>query len=47
MIRPTTTKIIGTKWVLKNKLDEHDLISRNKARLLAKGYNQQEGIDFG
>ena len=39
--------IIGTKGVLKNKFDEHGLITRNKARLLAKGYNQQEGIDFG
>lgn len=39
--------IIGTKWVLKNKLDEHDLITRNKSRLIAKGYNQQEGINFG
>ena len=39
--------IIYTKWVFKNKLNEHGLITRNKARLLAKGYNQQEGIDFG
>ena len=39
--------IIGTKWVFKNKLDEHGLITRNKVRLLAKGQNQQEGIDFG
>ena len=39
--------IIGTKWVFKNKLDEHGLITRNKARLVVKGYNQQEDIDFG
>ncbi|GJY09377.1 retrovirus-related pol polyprotein from transposon TNT 1-94 [Tanacetum coccineum] len=38
--------IIGTKWVFKNKLDENGIISRNKARLIAQGYNQQEGIDF-
>nr|GEU83394.1 retrovirus-related Pol polyprotein from transposon TNT 1-94 [Tanacetum cinerariifolium] len=38
--------IIGTKWVFKNKLDENGVVSRNKARLVAQGYNQQEGIDF-
>ncbi|GJU94468.1 retrovirus-related pol polyprotein from transposon TNT 1-94 [Tanacetum coccineum] len=35
-----------TKWVFKNKLDENGIVSRNKARLVAQGYNQQEGIDF-
>ena len=38
---------IGTKWVFKNKLDEQGVIVRNKARLVAKVYNQEEGIDFG
>ncbi|GJV88095.1 retrovirus-related pol polyprotein from transposon TNT 1-94 [Tanacetum coccineum] len=38
--------IIGTKWVLRNKLDENGIVSRNKARLVAQGYNQQEGIDY-
>ncbi|XP_068476793.1 uncharacterized protein [Phaseolus vulgaris] len=37
--------IIGTKWVYRNKMDEHEAIT--KARLVAKGYNQEEGIDFG
>ncbi|GJQ96112.1 retrovirus-related pol polyprotein from transposon TNT 1-94, partial [Tanacetum coccineum] len=36
----------GTKWVFRNKLDENGVVSRNKARLVAQGYNQQEGIDF-
>jgi len=36
--------IIGTKWVFRNKLDENGIITRNKARLDAKGYNQEEGI---
>ncbi|GKA66669.1 copia protein [Tanacetum coccineum] len=39
-------KIIGTKWVLRNKLDENGIVSRNKDRLVAQGYNQQEGIDY-
>ena len=38
--------IIGTKWVFKNKLDEASNVVRNKARLVAQGYNQMEGIDF-
>ncbi|GKB27113.1 retrovirus-related pol polyprotein from transposon TNT 1-94, partial [Tanacetum coccineum] len=36
----------GTKWVFRNKLDEYGIVSRNKARLVAQGYNQQEGIDY-
>jgi len=31
--------IIGTKWVLRNKVDESGVITKNKARLVAKGYN--------
>ncbi|GJX21726.1 copia protein [Tanacetum coccineum] len=38
--------IIRTKWVFRYKLDENDIVSRNKARLVAQGYNQQEGIDY-
>ncbi|GKB40787.1 retrovirus-related pol polyprotein from transposon TNT 1-94 [Tanacetum coccineum] len=38
--------IIGTKWVFRNKLDENGVVSRNKARLVTQGYNQQEGIDY-
>ena len=33
--------IIGTKWMFKNKLHEHNLITRNKDGLVAKGYNYQ------
>ncbi|GJU77267.1 retrovirus-related pol polyprotein from transposon TNT 1-94 [Tanacetum coccineum] len=39
-------KIIRTKWVFRNKLEENGIVSRNKARLVAQGYNQQEGIDY-
>nr|GEW09083.1 copia protein [Tanacetum cinerariifolium] len=38
--------IIKTKWVFRNKLDENGIVSRNKARLVAQGYNQQEGINY-
>ncbi|GJS12135.1 retrovirus-related pol polyprotein from transposon TNT 1-94 [Tanacetum coccineum] len=43
---PENQTVIGTKWIFKNKLDENGVVSRNKARLVAQGYNQQEGIDF-
>jgi hypothetical protein len=39
--------IIGTTWILKNKQDEHEIIVRNKARLVAQDFSQVEGIDFG
>jgi hypothetical protein len=39
--------VIGTKWIFKNKQDEHGMVVRNKARLVAQGYCQVEGIDFG
>nr|GEU90588.1 copia protein [Tanacetum cinerariifolium] len=38
--------IIETKWVFGNKLDENGIVSQNKTRLVAQGYNQQEGIDY-
>jgi hypothetical protein len=33
--RPVDHDIIGTKWIFKNKLDEHGIVVRNKARLVA------------
>ena len=44
--KPTSHKSIGTKWVFRNKLDESSIVVRNKPGLVAKGYNQEEGIDY-
>ena len=44
--KPQGHSIIGTRWVFRNKLDEEGRVIRNKARLVAQGYNQQEGIDY-
>jgi len=44
--RPRDKNVIGRKWVFKNKLNEDAEVTRNKARLLCKGYAQVEGIDF-
>ena len=38
--------VIGTKWIFKNKQNEHGIVVRNKARLVAQGFSQIEGIDF-
>jgi hypothetical protein len=38
--------VIGTKWVFCNKQDEHGVVTRNKARLVAKDYLQVECLDF-
>nr|GEY06975.1 putative ribonuclease H-like domain-containing protein [Tanacetum cinerariifolium] len=37
---------IGTKWILKNKSDAKGIVVRNKAKLLAQGHRQEEGIDY-
>ncbi|WVZ76007.1 hypothetical protein U9M48_024013 [Paspalum notatum var. saurae] len=37
---------IGTKWVFKNKQGEDGMVVRNKARLVAQGFYQKEGIDY-
>ncbi|GJS51180.1 putative ribonuclease H-like domain-containing protein [Tanacetum coccineum] len=43
---PNGKGAIGTKWVFRNKKDERGNVIRNKARLVAQGYTQEEGIDM-
>nr|XP_027191165.1 uncharacterized protein LOC113787027 [Cicer arietinum] len=38
---PLDQTVIGTRWVFRNKLDEEGKVVRNKARLVAQGYNQR------
>jgi len=38
--------VIGTKWIYKNKSYENGTVTRNKTRLVAQGYTQEEGLDF-
>ena len=38
--------IIGTKWIFRNKIDEEGNVIRNKARLVAQGYSQIEGVEY-
>ncbi|GJW58255.1 retrovirus-related pol polyprotein from transposon TNT 1-94 [Tanacetum coccineum] len=44
--RPKGKNIIALKWLWKNKCDAENIVVRNKTRLVAKGYRQEEGIDF-
>ncbi|GJZ39833.1 putative ribonuclease H-like domain-containing protein [Tanacetum coccineum] len=39
-------KTIGTKWVFRNKKDKRGIVIKNKVRLVAHGYTQEEGIDY-
>nr|GFC77262.1 putative ribonuclease H-like domain-containing protein [Tanacetum cinerariifolium] len=43
---PYGKRAIGTKWVYRNKKDERGIVIKNKARLVAQGHTQKEGIDY-
>ncbi|GJZ04258.1 retrovirus-related pol polyprotein from transposon TNT 1-94 [Tanacetum coccineum] len=44
--RSTDKNIIAVKWIWKNKTDAENTVIQNKSCLVAKGYGQEEGIDF-
>nr|GEW91449.1 ribonuclease H-like domain-containing protein [Tanacetum cinerariifolium] len=44
--KPFGKNVIKLKWLWKNKTDEEQIVIRNKAQLVKKGYAQEEGIDF-
>ena len=46
VLRPEGELIIDTKWISRNKIDEMGNMIRNKARLVAQGYSQMEGVDY-
>ncbi|GJT25683.1 putative ribonuclease H-like domain-containing protein [Tanacetum coccineum] len=43
---PHGAKVIGIKWVYRNKRDKRGVVVRNKARLVAQGHKHKEGIDY-
>jgi hypothetical protein len=46
LVERSKQNVVGIKWVFRNKQDEHGVVTRNKARLIAKGYSQVKGLDF-
>jgi hypothetical protein len=46
LVKRPKQNVVGSKWVFRNKQDEHGVVTRNKVQLIAKGYSQVEGLDF-
>eukprot|EP00253_Pinus_taeda_P016308 PITA_16308 len=46
VLKPNDKNVIGTKWILKKKLNKNGDVIRNKARLVYKWYAQKEDIEF-
>jgi hypothetical protein len=46
LVETLMQNVVGTKWVFCNEQDEHGVVTRNKAQLVAKGYSQVEGLYY-
>ena len=46
LVERPNTNVIGTKCIFRNKQDENGVVTRNKARLVAQGFTQVEGLNF-
>jgi hypothetical protein len=46
LVERPNQNVVDTKWVFRNKQDEHRVVTKNKAWLVTKGYSQVEGLDF-
>jgi hypothetical protein len=46
LVEKPKQNVVETKWVFRNKQNEHEVVTRNKAWLVAKGYSQVGGLDF-
>jgi hypothetical protein len=46
LVQRPKQNVVGTKLVFRNKQDEHGVVTRNKARIVAKAYAQVTGLDF-
>ena len=44
--QPQGRKVIGTKWVLRVKMDAVGNLDKYKARVVAKGFRKMEGLDY-
>jgi hypothetical protein len=42
LVRRPNQNVVGTKWVFRNKQDEYGVVTRNKARLMAKGIHKSK-----
>ena len=44
--RASNQSVIGTRWVFRNKMEQNGIIVKNKAKLVAQGFNQEEWMDY-